>query len=398
MRVLFLTHRLPYAANRGDRIRALHVLKHLRRTAEVDLLSFVHDEEEESHGADLRNLASTVTIVRLHRLRGWGRALAALATDRPLTHAILDSPHLGATTRRIVDEHPPDVVLAYCSGMARLALEPPLDAIPFVLDMVDVDSEKWKRLGTTSAPPARWVYAREARVLAAFEARAARAARAVLVVNDRERASLLDIEPDACVHVLPNGIAVAEFSRPAASDQARVVFCGVMNYQPNEEGVLWFARNVWPTIRERRPDARLSLVGSGPSAAVRRLSADPTIEVTGEVPDVRPYLWRSAVAVAPLFLSRGVQNKVLEAVAAGLPCVVTPEVGEGLPPEVLPACVPVGGAAGFAEATLRLLAVSAADRRAVASRASLDSTGWPAQLSPLAGILESAVEESSRRG
>jgi len=393
VRILFLTHRLPYAPNRGDRIRALHILRHLSAHAEVDLLSLVHDRDEQGHAADLHDLAASVTVARVSRWLGYGRAIRALTTGRPLTHALLDARAVGVACRRLAIERPPDVVLAYCSGMARFALEPPLNGLPLVLDMVDVDSMKWRALGETAAIPARWVYATEARRLSVFEATAARQAGAVLVVNDRERESLLHLEPAANVHVVPNGVALDEF-RPAGppASEPRVTFCGVLSYRPNEEAVLWFARSVWPLIRALRPDARLSLVGSEPTAAVRHLPvADPTIEVTGAVPLVRPYLWRSAVAVAPLFVARGIQNKVLEAVAAGLPCVVTPAVLAGLPHNVLPACVAAADAREYAAAVVSLLDRSATERRAMADRADIQSLSWANQLASLMPILEAAV-------
>jgi sugar transferase (PEP-CTERM/EpsH1 system associated) len=396
VKVLFLTHRLPYAANRGDRIRALHLLRLMARHCEVSLLSLVHSRDEEHHAADLRDLAATVTVARVPQWRYYPRALAALVTNRPLTHALLDAPSIRAACRRLVMANPPDVVLAYCSGMARFALERPLNTIPFVLDMVDVDSEKWRALGQTAGRPARWVYAAEARTLSAFEARAARAARAVLVVNERERQSLVAIEPAATVHVVPNGVSFDDF-RPTlpASPDHRIVFCGVMNYRPNEDAALWFAREVWPVVRRRYPAARLSLVGCDPTTALLRLpSIDSTIEVTGAVTDVRPYLWRSAVAIAPLFLARGVQNKVLEAVASGLPCVVTPAVLDGLPVEVVAACTVALDAEQFAAAVCDLLSRPPGERRSIAERANVRALDWSERLAPLIGILDQAMSSS----
>jgi sugar transferase (PEP-CTERM/EpsH1 system associated) len=399
VRILFLTHRLPYAPNRGDRIRALHILRLLSNHAEVDLVSLVHDRDEQEHAADLRHLAASVTVAPVSRWLGYGRAVRALATGSPITHAMLDARAVGAACRRLAVERPPDVVLAYCSGMARFALAPPLSSLPLVLDMVDVDSLKWKALAETAAIPARWVYATEARRLSLFEARAARHAEAVLVVNDRERESLLHLEPAANVQVVPNGVALDEFCPPGPpSAEHRVTFCGVMSYRPNEEAAVWLARAVWPTVRARHPDARLCLVGSEPTPAVRHLSAaDPTIEVTGAVPDVRPFLWRSAVAAAPLFVARGIQNKVLEAVAAGLPCVVTPTVIDGLPSQVLPGCRQAADASQFAAALLGLLDLRPAERRAMADRADMRSLAWDSQMASLIPILDGAVRRDGRR-
>jgi len=399
LRILFLTHRLPYAPNRGDRIRALYILKELAAHAEVDLVSLVHDRDEQQHAGDLRELTASVTVAPVSRWMGYARAIEALATGRPLTHALLNARALSAACRRIASDRPPDVVLAYCSGMAPFALEAPLNRLPLVLDMVDVDSVKWQTLGETAPIPARWIYAREARQLSLFEAKAARHARAVLVVNDRESESLLRVEPTAKVHIVPNGVALGEFAPPGPpADEPRVTFCGVMSYQPNEEGALWFARAVWPLVRARRPDARLSLVGSAPTAAVRQLpNGDATVEVTGAVPAVPPYLWRSAVAVAPLLVARGVQNKVLEAVAAGLPCVVTPAVRHGLPSQVLPACLTAADANEFASAVVSLLDRTAAQRRAMAAAADVASLGWSSQLAALFPILQAASEPSPRQ-
>ena len=399
MRILFLTHRLPYAANRGDRIRALNLLRFLAPHADVDLVSLVHDRDEENHAGDLRDIVASVRVARTHRWMGYAAAAAALPTRRPLTHALLDAPGLASAVRETVATHPPDLVLAYCSGMARVALGGQLRQFPFVLGMVDLDSEKWKELGVTARAPARWIYAREARSLAVFEPLAARRAEAVLVVNERERASLLALAPDANVQVVPNGIALDEFRPPSGpSSDFRVTFCGVMDYEPNEAAAIWLAREVWPAVHRRHPSSRLSLVGANPTAAVRRLAeADPSIDVTGTVPDVRPYLWRSALAVAPLRVARGIQNKVLEALAAGLPCVVTRTVEAGLPQEALPGCAVADEPAAFAAAIADLLSLDPARRRACADLADLQPLTWPARLAPLLPLLESAISHSTNR-
>jgi sugar transferase (PEP-CTERM/EpsH1 system associated) len=318
--------------------------------------------------------------------------MAAGLTGGSLTHALLDSASLKSACRELVATRRPDVVLALCSGMARFALEPPLRDMPLVLDMIDVDSEKWRSLSQTAPAPRRWIYGMEARRLARFEALASTAAQSVLVVNERERTVLRQIAPDATVHALPNGVECDEL-RPSGppTDDPVVVFCGVMNYEPNEQGVLWFAREVWPAIRSQVPLARFCIVGSGPTAAIRRLADDPQITVTGSVPDVRPYLWRSAVAVAPLLIARGIQNKVLEAVASGLPCVVTPAVSGGLPDEMRPACIEAVDATAFSVAVVSLLNRTGAERRELAGRANVGVLNWEARLAPLLPILTSAM-------
>jgi glycosyltransferase involved in cell wall biosynthesis len=164
-----------------------------------------------------------------------------------------------------------------------------------------------------------------------------------------------------------------------------------MNYAPNVDAVLWFADKVWPLVRSSRPDAKFVIIGATPTAAVRRLaSADAGIEVTGSVPEVASHLAKCAVAVAPLHISRGVQNKVLEALSLGLPTVLTSAVADGLPPVALTACRVADEPAGFARHVLELLALGTDERRALAACANLDSLAWPSQLSELPSILAGA--------
>ena len=392
MRVLLLTHRLPYAPNRGDRIRAYHLLRTIAEYADVDLVSFVHDAEEMDHAGDIAGIAH-VTPIRIPRVRNAVRGALALAGTRPLTHVLLDSPEIAGVLRGILARRPPDVVLAYCSGMARFTVEPPLAGRPFVLDLVDVDSEKWALLGRTASWPRRLVYRREAVRLALFERAAASLASTTLVVNDRERAALLSLAPGCRVHVVANGIDLAAFAPvepPAASSS--VLFCGVMNYEPNVTAASWLAREAWPLVVSQRADARLQLVGSSPARAVQSLAAaDTRIEVTGTVAAVQPYLWNAAVSVAPLHVARGIQNKVLEALAAGVPAVVSSAVFDGLPPEARAGCTVANTADEVARAVLEFLSVAPAERRARAARADLTRLSWESSLAGLRPVLEAAA-------
>lgn len=397
MRVLFLTHRLPYAPNRGDRLRAHHMLRALGAAGAVDLVSLVHDREEASHVSDLRGLTDRVVTLPVSRLRGVVRGCAALLGTSPLTHALLDSPDARAALTALVADRPPDVVLAYCSSMAKFALAPPLDRFPVVVDLVDVDSAKWRAMAEAASWPMSAVYARESRLLSRFEAYVARTAAATLVVNARERDALRAIETSADAIVLENGVDVGHFAstRESAARPA-VVFSGVMNYAPNAQGALWLAREVWPLVRRQRPEATLTLVGASPGRDVRDLGRqDPSITVTGSVPSVREYLWNAAVAVAPMSIARGVQNKVVEAVAAGLPCVVSPAVFEGVPHEAAPACVARSTPPDFADAIVDLLGRSPAERRAIAARADLTSLDWGRRMASLTPILERAAGQAA---
>jgi sugar transferase (PEP-CTERM/EpsH1 system associated) len=320
------------------------------------------------------------------------RAGLALAGPTPLTHALLDAPGLAATVTAVVERVRPDVVLAYCSGLAHLTLTDPLQRTPLILDLVDVDSDKWRQYSEQSSFPMSWIYRREARLLGAFEARAARAAAATTVVNQRELESLHAIAPDARGLVVPNGIDVDSFAPtgpPAGAEQ--VLFCGVMDYRPNDEGARWFLSEVWPRIRSARPGATLVIAGTAPTAALRRLAdSSREVHVTGHVEDIRPCYWESAVFVAPLHLARGVQNKVLDAAAAGLPSVVTSAVRGGLPDEIAASCRVADTAESFAAAVIDLLALTPGERRAIAARVDLAGLRWEQRLAPMASLVESA--------
>jgi polysaccharide biosynthesis protein PslH len=373
-----------------------HMLHHLRGRAEVELVSLAHDDDEASHVDDVRQFVDRVTALRVSPLRSHVRAGLALFTNRPLTHAMLDAAGMRATLQRICDTNPPDVVFAYCSSMARFAMQPPLDRIPMVLDFVDVDSRKWRDMAAASAPPRSWIYRREAATLGEFEARAAERAATSLVVNSREADNARALAPSATVRVLVNGVELERLHPMGPpSQRPRVVFCGVMSYSPNAEGMTWFVDQVWPLVRAKRSDATLAVVGPDPSASFRSLcAADPSITVAGRVPDVRDWLWDSAIGVAPLRVARGVQNKALEAIAAGLPIVITDAVAGGLPPEAGSASRIANTPALFADHIVDLLALSPAERRAIAQTADLRALTWSHTLEPLWPILESAA----RRG
>jgi sugar transferase (PEP-CTERM/EpsH1 system associated) len=267
--------------------------------------------------------------------------------------------------------------------MARFAVEPPLAEVPFVLDMVDVDSAKWARLADHHRGPRRWVYRRESAMLRTFEAVAARRARITMLVNDRERDIMREIDPGVPVSVVSNGIDLGAFRpREEPAPSSTVVFCGVMNYAPNERGVSWFVNDVWPMVREARPDARFQIVGASPTRTVRALaSAAHGVEVTGAVAEVQPYLWQAGVSVAPLLVAQGLQNKVLEALAAGLPVVVSRAAGAGLPAEARRGCVIADDPREFADGVISLLNLPPRDRRAVTG--DLGALDWPTRLSSL---------------
>jgi sugar transferase (PEP-CTERM/EpsH1 system associated) len=390
MRVLYLTHRLPYAPNHPDRIRPYHVLRHLSRRHTVDLVSIVADDREASRAFELRDLADSVTTARVGRLQRAARMIAALAGSRPLTPLLVGDADVSRLMGSCLERVRPDVVLAHGPAVAPIALDPSVADLPLILDMAEVGSERWARLGLVGRVEKQWLYRRKASSLRGVERAAARAAHATLVDGEAERQVLADMGIDSRVLVVPSGVDRRQYRSPLAPvDEPRVVFCGAANNDLNEAAAVWLARDIWPRVRDSRPEASLRLVGTPDTWRVVELARrDHSIEIAASVADVRPFLWRSAVAVAPLAIAWGSHHRVLEATAAGLPSVVTGAVLESLPPEVSPACVRADDVDAFAYQIRRLLSMSGCERNAVARRARLDALDWERRLAALESILE----------
>jgi sugar transferase (PEP-CTERM/EpsH1 system associated) len=335
--VLFLAHRLPLRPDKGDKIRAHNILKHLARRHAV-WLGGLTDEGDVPASSDLLALVREIVSAPLDgsRIRA---AVAAVAVGRPVTLAWFHRDELQRKIDRLVAEQRFDVVFCSCEPMGEYVLRPGptrdalRDAI-HIMDLMDVDSCKWAQYAERSGFPRRLVYAREARLLARYEARLAREFDALLVVSEQERGYLPDGVDPASVTAVSNGVDLEYFSPAYVSARSVpgpvVVFTGVMDYWPNVEGVLWFAANVWPAVVRAVPSARFYVVGSRPTPAVQKLTQQPGIEVTGFVDDVRDYVGAAAVCVAPLRIARGIQNKVLEAMSMGRAVVCTPQAYEGI--------------------------------------------------------------------
>jgi sugar transferase (PEP-CTERM/EpsH1 system associated) len=265
-----------------------------------------------------------------------------------------------------------------------------------VLDMVDVDSDKWAQYAPTQRWPLSWVYAREGRKLAEWEARVAQDFDATLLVS-RDEAALLQRRAPAARHkigVFENGVDADYFSpardypNPFAPGVQGVVFTGAMDYWPNIDAVTWFAERIFPAVRHAEPVAQFTIVGSRPGEAVRALARQPGVVVTGSVPDVRPYLAHAACVVAPLRIARGVQNKVLEAMAMARPVVASHQAVEGIRAEAGCDFFLAEGEAEFAQAVVaRLQTFSPAARARDCILAHYD---WTRNLAAIDPLLEQA--------
>ena len=326
--VLYLVHRLPYPPNKGDKVRSYHLLKHLAERHRVFLGTFIDDPEDAVHVDTVRALCADVHVAQLTPRWARLRSLGALLTGDALTLRYYSNAGLKAWAGRVGMRERIDAVVVFSSAMSPYA-----DAAPdatLLVDFVDVDSAKWTQYAANHRWPLSRLYAREGRRLLSHErALAARAERSFFV-TENETALFRQLAPESAdkVDTMSNGVDFDFYApdpqRPSPFEAGvePVVFTGAMDYWPNIDAVVWFASEVLPALRAARPQVRFYIVGRSPSAAVVALKGDH-VTVTGTVADVRPYLQHAAVVVAPLRLARGIQNKILEAMAMARPVVAS---------------------------------------------------------------------------
>jgi sugar transferase (PEP-CTERM/EpsH1 system associated) len=337
-RLLFLAHRIPYPPEKGEKIRAWHQLEHLARRFTVDLACLVDDRADLAHLPFLRSICAEVEAPLVaSRAEAAARALIGLRPGRPLSLSWFGHPALRRYVATGLRARRWDAAFVYSSAMAPYLMGAAAQGLPRVLDLVDVDSEKWAAYAAEARPPMRWVYAREARTLLAFERRAVMEFDRGIFVSAEEMRHFASLAPETAARLdhVDNGVDLARFD-PAESQPnpfgatPAIIFTGTMSYRPNVDAVAWFADAVLPRLATRLTPPEFWIVGANPAPAVQALAARPGIRVTGTVPDVRPYLAHAAIAVAPLRIARGIQNKVLEAMAMARPVVATPQAFEGV--------------------------------------------------------------------
>ena len=392
--LLFLAHRLPYPPNKGDKVRSYHLLKHLARRHRVYLGTFVDDPDDERYVENLRPLCADVHAVKLKPRHARLRSLSGLLNGEPLTLPYYRSKNLASWVERVVREHEIDTAVVFSSPMAQYVEG--LPQLRVLVDFVDVDSAKWQEYAATRAWPASWIYGREGRKLLAAERAIALRVSHSFFVTPAETALFLELAPECAGTVQPisNGVDAEFFkpdsarSNPYSEGELPIVFTGAMDYWPNIDAVRWFASEMMPELRSRWPQARFYIVGMRPSAAVQGLASD-SIVVTGTVPDVRPYLQYAAVAVAPLRVARGIQNKVLEAMAMEAPVVASKACAQAIEGLTPAEAISAEGTREFIHAVDSLLqtrevasAIGKAARRFI-----LSSYSWDSRLAPIDSYL-----------
>lgn len=336
--LLFLCHRIPFPPDKGEKIRAFRILEHLALRYRVTLGCFIDDVADKAHISALEPYCTELRCFDLPRETAKLRALKGLLTGSPLTVASFANAAMGRWVSDVLAREMHDVVFVYSSAMAQYVMDRDLRGARLIMDFVDVDSDKWRQYAAETTGPMRWVYRRETHKLLAFDRQVAARADAGIFVSDAEAALWRTLAPEAAAktHGIANGIDCRYFSprhvwsSPFSGHGPHFVFTGTMDYWPNVDAVKWFAANVFPKLRAARPDATFTIVGAKPTNEVSALQSQAGVHVTGRVSDVRPYLAYAHAAVAPMRIARGIQNKILEAMATAKPVVSTAQGLEGI--------------------------------------------------------------------
>ena len=399
--LLLLVHRIPYPPNKGDKIRSYHLLKHLAQNYRVHLATFVDDADDWQHVPRVKALCADSYFAALNPRRARVRSLGALLANRSLSLDYYRDAGLKTWVDVVVRREQISRIVVFSSAMAQYA-EPYAQARR-VVDFVDVDSDKWRQYADKKSWPMSWLYRHEARQLLRYEQKVASSCDASLFVSEPEAALFKTLAPESADRIgyFNNGVDTVyfspehEFANPYDADDLAVVFTGAMDYWPNVDAVQWFAAHVFPRLRASFPTARFMIVGARPAAEVQALAATAGITVTGTVADVRPFIRHAAVAVAPLRVARGIQNKVLEAMSMAKSVVVSEQALEGIDAQVGRDLLLACDADAFYETVAGLLRAPVATLGASARRQVQQRYSWESNLAHIDACLEVTGAEAA---
>jgi sugar transferase (PEP-CTERM/EpsH1 system associated) len=360
MKILYLSHRIPYPPNKGDKIRSFNEIKYLSQRHEIHLACLADDPKDLKYENELKQYCKAVKVVLINPQLAKLKSIFYLLTKQPLTIPYFYSRKLQQTIDQLLSTNDYDAIFCFSSPMAeyvfksRVLSPQSMDHRPrtkLIMDFVDVDSDKWAQYAKYTSFPKSWVYRLEGARLAAYEGAVAKAFDHSIFVTKIEEEVFKAKNPNIQnVSVVQNGVDLDYFSpsclhqestsdqglstmdhRPTTIDHRPViVFTGAMDYYANIDGVVWFTKEILPLIKKEIPVIQFYIVGSNPTKEVLSLPSNNGVTVTGYVPDTREYLRRATVAVVPLRIARGIQNKILEAMAMGIPVVATPRAFEGI--------------------------------------------------------------------
>ena len=401
--ILFLAHRVPFPPNRGDKIRAHHLLKKLAQLAPVHVGCFAENDEDRASKAELERFAVSHCVVdRTKPLLLAG--VEALLRHKPVSLTAFHSPRLVDWIKTTLSQRSIDTIVVFSGQMGQYIPQDFEGRV--VLDLCDVDSAKFENYAQSGERV--WLNGREGRLLAREEERLARRADATILISDAEAELFVQrlLAPNsATVEVAGNGIDADLFDPDAVeahpaltgSHEPHFTFTGQMDYRPNEQAVLWAIEHLLPVLRERYAGAHFHVVGRNPTASLTAHRMTPGVTIWGEVPDVRPFISGADCVLAPLLIARGVQNKVLEAMAMARPVLLTPQAATGIAgTDGVHWMVSEADPQAMASRFESLWADRAATSRMgkAARKFVLAEHTWEAMLSPIERLVETARQEA----
>ena len=351
MNILYIAHRIPYPPNKGDKIRSFHQIRYLSARHRILVCALVDDPNDFRHERKLSRYCAQLHLVPVRRF--WKKifSLRGLISGRSMSALYFYEPALQEHVDRILEKESIDAVFCFSGTSAEYLFQSNVPGVVpgqcpeekvktdrrprVIMDFCDVDSVKWQEYADRCNFPLSWIYRQEARLLGALERHVCASFDHLVVISESEKNILCAHNPQANhAHVIPNGVDLDFFHatiRSGQPDELTLLFTGAMDYYANVEGVLWFAGQVWPHLRNRYRNLRFIVAGRHPDARIRALAdKDAGIMVTGEVEDIRIWYAKADCCVVPLRVARGVQNKLLEAMAMARPVVSTSAALRGI--------------------------------------------------------------------
>lgn len=393
MKILYLCHRFPFPPKRGGKIRPFNMIKHFAQKHDVTVMSLARSPEEASDGEGISRYCKNYEMVSVRAPIQMARMIARLPTSTPSSFGFFYSAELANRVNLVLSRERFDLIFVHCSSVAQYVEH--VQDTPKILDFGDMDSQKWREYARYKSLPFSAGYWLEANKLEREERRLASRFDMCTATTLAEWQTLESYKTGAATDWFPNGVDNTYFSPSGvAYDSNTICFVGRMDYYPNQECMFDFCKNVWPRIKEHRNNANLLIVGADPTPAVRKLGELAGVSVTGSVPDVRPYLERSALMIAPLNIARGTQNKILEAMASGVPVVTSGVAAGGVDAVAKEDLLVANTHAEQAEAVLRILGDrEERERLAVSGRnRMLSRHEWSHSMRRLDGIVDRCLK------
>ncbi len=395
--LLFLCHRIPFPPNKGDKIRSFNILKKLSENFDVYLGYFIDDPYDLQYTNVLSKYCVDQFFLRQNKLVAKIKGLKAFLTGEPITLPYYYDKKMKEWVSQTVSCQHISNIFIYSSSMAQYCESKAYESCNKVIDFVDVDSDKWRQYANNKKGAARWVYNREYKKLAEYEDKICQMFDHSVFVSSDEAKLFSERQPinqRDKVHGILNGVDIDFFNPDANFEEETLIpssafisFTGAMDYWANVEAVVWFANEVWPKVLKSHPDLLFLIVGGNPSTEVKLLDKQPGIVVTGRVHDIRPFIEQACCSVAPIRIARGIQNKVLEAMALAKAVVLTPMAAEGITfPEIQQQLIYLD-AASFASSVIKFV-----DDRESSKLVGIENRIWMEQNYQWHNVLEPLVK------